>query len=285
MNTPNSSIDAALQDIAGRHGFGLEATRSMFDAVAAGRGGMAQFAHPEFGGSGQWMRGGMTMVSNLFDDTLRSRVDALCTDLAGLVGSQGDVPTQGSFQSQTSGDHSRRGPFASSSSQHWWPADLGSPDSTGSQDDARYAWFAPAARLAIEVDGRVTVYDTQDHRITGFSQAQSQGSSMGFHSQHGDVDVGGLPVVSRADSTNATPIGEADPATAVRAAPSAGESLPGAGGTPPPETGDAPRRDALAEPSRDEVFSHIEKLAALHARGVLTDDEFRDKKAELLGRL
>lgn len=31
-----------------------------------GNGSMAQFSHPEFSGSGQWMRGGMIMVSDIF---------------------------------------------------------------------------------------------------------------------------------------------------------------------------------------------------------------------------
>ena len=35
----------------------------------------------------------------------------------------------------------------------------------------------------------------------------------------------------------------------------------------------------------DEVQLTIERLADLHKRGVLTDDEFKTKKAELLGRL
>ena len=35
---------------------------SMLQAVMDGNGTMAQFDHPEFGGAGQWMQGGMTMV-------------------------------------------------------------------------------------------------------------------------------------------------------------------------------------------------------------------------------
>ena len=35
----------------------------------------------------------------------------------------------------------------------------------------------------------------------------------------------------------------------------------------------------------DDIFGKIEKLAALHAKGILTDDEFQGKKADLLSRL
>ena len=60
----------------------------------------------------------------------------------------------------------------------------------------RYAYFAQARRLAIELNGSVTVCDTQDHQIGGFSQQQSYGGSVTFSSQYGLVDVTRLPVVS-----------------------------------------------------------------------------------------
>jgi len=49
---------------------------------------MAQFDHPEFGGFGQWMRGGMVMLS-VDDAPLKTRIDALCQELARLQ----DAPT------------------------------------------------------------------------------------------------------------------------------------------------------------------------------------------------
>ena len=51
-------------------------------ALQRGWGSMAQFNHPEFGGYGQWMRGGMTMVGDMFNASLRNRVDALALDLS-----------------------------------------------------------------------------------------------------------------------------------------------------------------------------------------------------------
>ena len=77
----------------------------------------------------------------------------------------------------------------------WWPDGLPRPDSTGAQNGVRYAYFGQARRLAIETGGRVMLYDTQDHRISGFSQ-QSPGATSSFTSQHGVVNVARLPVVS-----------------------------------------------------------------------------------------
>ena len=40
-----------------------------------------------------------------------------------------------------------------------------------------------------------------------------------------------------------------------------------------------------AKSLEDDIFSKIERLADLHARGILTADEFQAKKTDLLSRL
>ena len=40
-----------------------------------------------------------------------------------------------------------------------------------------------------------------------------------------------------------------------------------------------------ARASDDDIFDKIERLAGLHAKGILTDKEFEAKKADLLARL
>lgn len=46
-----------INDIAQRYNFTPDAVFSMLQSVIDGNGAMAQFNHPEFGGSGQWMKG------------------------------------------------------------------------------------------------------------------------------------------------------------------------------------------------------------------------------------
>ena len=135
-------------------------------------------------------------------------------------------------------------------SAEWWPAELGSPASVGAQNDLRYAFFPAARRLAIARDGQVTVYDTGDHRIGGFSQQQSGDQSLTFTSQHGLVRVADLPVLGGSPAAAA-------PAPAAPAAPAGG----------------------------DDIFAKIERLAELRAKDILTAQEFEAKKAELLSRL
>lgn len=281
---------ATLNDIAARHGFSPDATLAMLDAVVNGNGSMAQFSHPEFGGGGQWMRGGMTMVSDMFNNVLKGRVDGLCSELANLVANQPDLVRSGSFQSQSQGGYAGGGQqqsafggagpaqgsgayasgaslFVPGTSNDWWPADLRYPDSTGAQNGVRYAHFGQARRLVIDVGGTVTVYDTLDHQIGGFQQQQSVGGTLGFTSQYGLIDVTSLPVIS----SNGQPPRAALPAAAAQGAPQGGQWA-----APSP---------APAGASEADVFATIEKLAGLRAKGILSDDEFQAKKAELLARL
>lgn len=266
-----------IDDIARRHGISMDAALSMLDAVIRGNGSMAQFSHPEFSGSGQWMRSGMTMVSDMFNNHLKNRVDALCFELSNLVASQPDLVRTGSFQSQSqngqeqfNGSHGHSSYNTSSSSNtslfvppppDWWGPDLRWPNSTGAQNGVRYAYFAQARRLAIEVNGTVTVYDTLDHQIGGFSQQQSVGGTLSFNSQYGLIDVASLPVLSvNGQAQYAAPIQGFAPAHSY---------------APPPSN----------TSQQQDVFATIEKLADLRSKGVLDEAEFQAKKAELLGRL
>jgi hypothetical protein len=282
----------AVNELSQRHGFSADAVLSMLESIINGNGSMAQFSHPEFSGSGQWMRSGMIMVSDMFNNHLKSRIDGLCNDLANLIASQPDLTRSGSFQSQSQGGQGQGGyehgqaqsnysggqqqqgsagpmgpmslfvPPAPGTSGDWWPGDLRWPNSTGAQNGVRYAYFAQARRLAIEVNERVTVYDTLDHQIGGFSQQQSVGASLTFSSQYGLIDVASLPIVSIDGMAQAA----AAPLPAQQVDFNMSSTLP-----------------EIAQSS--DVFATIEKLAGLRTKGVLTDEEFANKKAELLGRL
>jgi len=277
MRQLSSAGQQLIDGISQRHGFSVDAVMGMLDAVINGNGSMAQFSHPEFSGSGQWMRGGMIMVSDMFNGYLKGRIDALCNELSNLVANQPDLVRSGSFQSQSQGGYASgqqqntyggggnsqaaASGFGAASlfvpppagmSANWWGADLNWPNSTGAQNGVRYAYFAQAKRLAIEVNGQVTIYETLDHNIGGFSQQQSYGGTLSFNSQYGLMDVASLPVIS------------VDGMAALAPMPPAAQSAPSNGG---------------------DVFATIERLAELHAKGMLSDDEFNTKKAELLARL
>lgn len=175
-----------IDTIAARHGFSPAAARALADALRHGGGRMAQFNHPELGGMGQWSQGGMIMIGDMANNDLKARVDALCKDLAGATG---PVPAAAEQQpGQTSHQGSHQG-------SHWWPQDLGSPSSSGAQNDMRYACFPDKRRLAVMQGGTVCVYDTGEHRITGFSQQQGGSQALRFTSQDGTVRLEDLKPV------------------------------------------------------------------------------------------
>lgn len=261
-----------VSDLSQRYGFSPDAVTHMLYAVYNGNGTMAQFNHPEFGGSGQWMRGGMLMLGDMFNYGLKGSVDALCSELSSILAAQPGLLRSGSFQSQSQSgggyqNQTAGAPMGESSlfvpdpADLWWPRDLGQPSATGNQNNVRYAYFANARRLAVETNGQVWVYDTLEHQIGGFSQQQGVGGSILFTSQYGTVNLSTLPVIS----IDGKPPVQPKPATA-------------------PVVPDAQPASAGVAPGSD-IFSAIERLGDLRDKGILTDEEFAQKKAELLGRL
>jgi hypothetical protein len=175
MNPLSPESQKKVAELAQHYGISTEAVTTLLHAVKAGHGTMAQFSHPELGGPGQWSHGDMTMVGDMFNNALKAKVDALCSELADLV---------------------KREPATAGTPGDWWGADLGSAASTGSQNHMRYAYFPSTHRLAIGTGDRVVIYDTGDHDIRGVSQQQSGDASLTFVSQHGLVPVAGLPIIS-----------------------------------------------------------------------------------------
>jgi hypothetical protein len=251
--TPQGS--QIVNEIAARYGISVDAVLTMLQAVNNGGGTMAQFSHPDLGGSGQWMRGGMTMVGDMFNYGLKAKVDDLCSELAVLLANQQMFAPPPQVQSQ--GGYGAVSLFVGQSSGQWWPPEFGSPSSVGSQNNLRYAVFPAARRLAIEVNGHLTVYDTLDHQIGGVGQQQGSGASFTFTSQYGVVPVTSLPIVNGGNPVSAPASFEPMVAEAP-ASPSAGEG---------------------------DIFAKIERLAELRQKGILSEAEFADKKAELLSRL
>jgi hypothetical protein len=82
-------------------------------------------------------------------------------------------------------------PLRFSEPVRWWPEDLGSPSSLGSQNNVHYAYFRAARRLLLRHGKEITAYDTGDHDISGVAQA-SDISHARFFSNLGEVDLKSL---------------------------------------------------------------------------------------------
>jgi hypothetical protein len=275
MNQLTSDAQQALQNLAQRYGVSVDAVTTMLFAVSNGGGTMAQFNVPELGGSGQWMQGGMTMVGDMFNSGLQSKVSGLCSELSSLLRSQNvfvpqaPAPSYGSSQQQFQGNSSFG--FGSFGGGSAWPSELGQPSSSGGQNDSRYAIFPHVSRLAIDRGGQITVYDTLDHSIGGVQQQQGGPSgSLSFTSQRGTFTVDSLPVVSGAGANQSSSYLQ--------------QSAPSYRSDPPP----APSSQFGSSPdsrSQQELITALERLGDLRQKGILTESEFQSKKAELLSRI
>ncbi|MEP6563484.1 MAG: SHOCT domain-containing protein, partial [Nakamurella sp.] len=172
--------EATIAELAQRYRVSDDAVRGLLDGVICGGGTMAQFSHPDLGGSGQWMRGGMTMVGDMFNPGLQATVSGICSELATQVAAGAVLISSPEGASAGSGALTGFG-----GGDSWWPAELGRPSSSGVQNDAAYAYFPVPRLLAIRRGQKVTVHDTGDHAISGVQQQQGGRGSLEFTSQLG----------------------------------------------------------------------------------------------------
>jgi hypothetical protein len=250
-----------VNDISNRYHLSKDAVIHMLVAVSNGGGSMAQFNCPELGGSGQWMNGGMTMVGDMFNHGLKMTVNNLCAELANALANNQIFPII---------------PAGTPGSSQWWPSEYGSPFSSGGQNNIRYAVFPN--RLAVEMNGQVTVYDTLNHNIGGVSQQQGGDTSLTFSSQFGTVSVNQLPIISGQD-TRMPPVQTnfSEPITDNNAIEN-------------PITDNQGTRNQNIQKnhenvSTDNAIQLIGQLAKLRDAGALTDEDFNLKKIELLSRI
>ncbi len=284
MQQLTSDAERTIANISERYRVSQDAVRTLLFAVSNGGGSMAQFSHPELGGSGQWMRGGMTMVGDMFNYGLQGTVSGICSELSNLLASSTQVflplPRMMSGQQQQQSNNGF-GSFGGYGGQ-WWPAELGSPSSSGGQNGSNYAYFPQARRLAVQSSsGQISVYDTLDHNIGGVQQQQGGPSgSQSFSSQFGTFTVESLPLVSgQGSGNNSGNWGNSAPAPSNQPQPPSYEQPPSYVQQPAQNYG------GQGEGQPGDVLATLERLGALRDKGILSDQEFQAKKADLLSRL
>jgi len=249
----------AIDDIAAKYSLKVESVEAMVRAVVQGNGTMAQFNIPELGGNGQWMKGGMTMVGDMFNNSLKAKVDNLCLELSNLVSTKViyEEPVENLSELKSK---------SSSSSSSSWPSVFGNPTSSGAQNNFKYAYFAPVKRLVIEENGTRKIYDTKHHQISGVSQQQSGSRSYQFTSQDGPVDINSLSLISEPEGHSETQVQET-PGMAYDVSHGSSSKV---------EAGQTPE---------DIIIATIGKVNMLFEKGQITEEEFKAKKQELLAKL
>ncbi|KPH80626.1 hypothetical protein AE618_12825 [Bosea vaviloviae] len=187
-----SHNDELIATIADKRGVSADAVTTALAALTRGNGTMAQFSHADFGGMTQWSKGGMSMVGDMFNSGMKAKLDGVMSDLAAALQSGKIEQAQSDKRPSADGDASPKADHGGPE----WPEEFGSPSSSGSQNNMRYAFFPQKQRLIIEDGGKRTVYDTGTHAISGVSQQQSSGRDLSFTSQHGLVRLADLKTVA-----------------------------------------------------------------------------------------
>lgn len=144
-----------IKEIASKYQVSEETVRTLLEGLKVSVGRQVQFNISELGGMGQWQSGGMVMVGDMFNHSLKAKVSELCSELAGL--------------SQTIEEEEKPKKKAEKQSVASKP----SATFKGSQNDSHYAYYANDNLLEIEENGKVTKYNTAGYALSGVQQSQS----------------------------------------------------------------------------------------------------------------
>ena len=165
--------EKTVAKVAEHHGISMAAVNEIAAAIKKGGGRSAQFNHPELGGMGQWMANGMLMIGEMFNNSLKAKVAAICRDVAAEL----PRPSGAEVANQATDINS------------WWPPNFGRPSSVGSQNDMRYAVFPESRRLVVEQHGALSIYDLGEYEISGAAQQQRSSQTLTFSGARGVVPL------------------------------------------------------------------------------------------------
>jgi hypothetical protein len=157
-----------IKDIADNHDVSVGSVAILLSGLETTGGNQVQFNISELGGMGQWQPG-MVMVGDMFNSSLKQKVDRICTELSAWVRTQPkeQPPKEASFLTSDS------------------PATF-----KGSQNNSHYAYHASDKRLVIENNGKTTLYDTTGYPLTGVQQSQDgSGKHLSFTYPGGTVQL------------------------------------------------------------------------------------------------
>jgi hypothetical protein len=158
-----------IERIAGEHQVSTAAIAALAAELRRSHGRAAQFRHPDLGGMGQWIAGGMLMIGDMFNHELKAKVDRICNAVAKAVAGSDEPVSREAIS--------------------WWPEGFGTPSAAGSQNAMRYAFFPAVKRLVVDDNGAVSIYDTGAFLIAGVAQQQDVSQSLSFSTADGPIPV------------------------------------------------------------------------------------------------
>ncbi|MDJ1500882.1 hypothetical protein [Xanthocytophaga agilis] len=154
------------KEIAAKYHVSEETVKVLLYGLRLSGGTQVQFNIPELGGMGQW-QSGMVMIGDMFNSSLKDKVNQICTELAVWIRN-----SDAHAETQILPDHHRA--TADKSTTKATPTR--SASFQGSQNGLHYAYYASENVLEIDDNGKKAKYDTTGYQLTGVQQSQDNSS-------------------------------------------------------------------------------------------------------------
>lgn len=165
-----------IQEIAAKYNVSEQTVRTLLDGLKGSGGRQVQFNISELGGMGQW-QGGMVMIGDMFNNSLKAKVAELCSELAPLSHSL----TEEEKKQESAAAETEKKPVEKKRA---------SASFSGSQNGHKYAYYASENILEMEENGQVTQYSTEGYALSGVQQSQDNGGrTLSFSYPGGTVSV------------------------------------------------------------------------------------------------
>lgn len=163
-----------FKEIASKFDVSESTVKQIFDSLERTGGRQAQFNIAELGGMGQWQFGGMMMIGDMFNNTLKAKVASICEAVADLVI---NMPKDEKAKEKNSKKDT----------------DTRKASMKGSQNDIHYAFYPSEKVLEITKNGKTKKYHTKDYQLSGVQQSQDgSGKKLSFSHPNGTVSVSDL---------------------------------------------------------------------------------------------
>ncbi|MCU0392081.1 MAG: hypothetical protein MUE81_13260 [Thermoflexibacter sp.] len=163
-----------IEKIAKKYEVSVGAIMMLVSGLQSTNGNQVQFNHPDLGGLGQWQLG-MVMIGDMFNHTLKMKINEICQELALLVRNEKINPPKKSVIQNFDSIH-------------------GKPAFKGSQNNLHYAYYPEKNLFILEQYGIVEKYNTEGYQIVGLSQQQSNFTQdIQLQTDKGSITIANLP--------------------------------------------------------------------------------------------
>lgn len=152
-----------IQELAEKFDISVGTVEQLLIDLQRTEGKQVQFNIQELGGFGQWQANGMIMIGDMFNNSLKDKVNRICQEIA-QHSQTIKVEKKVNVEQQRNAT------------------------TKGSQNGMSYAYYFNEHLLEVVIDGQLKKYDTKDYEILGVQQSQNTfGQKLSFSHSKGSI--------------------------------------------------------------------------------------------------